>query len=113
VPDRSVSVSPGSGRATWSLENFKLPDYHDIFNSLMHGKPVGVGTVDMAMTWFGGGEVTHVRDADNGFTGRKVTGTSHISWTVRMGDFSFTAAESGQKSLASEVWKERNGVFFS
>ena len=49
----------------------------------------------------------------NGYTGRKVTGTSHISWTVTMGNFSFTASESGQNSLTSEVWKERNGVFFS
>jgi hypothetical protein len=30
-----------------------------------------------------------------------------------MGNFSFTASESGQNSLTSEVWKERNGVFFS
>jgi hypothetical protein len=32
-----------------------------------------------------------------------VTGTSHISWTIRMRDFSFTADQSGQKSLVSEV----------
>jgi hypothetical protein len=63
----------------------------------------------MSMTWSGGGQVSHVRDTANRFTGRKVTGTSHISWTVTTGDFSFTAAESGQTSLTSEVWKERNG----
>jgi hypothetical protein len=113
VPDRSVAVSPGSGRATWMLENFEIPDFHDIVNSLTHGKPVGTGLVDMSMTWSGGGQVSHVRDTTNRFTGRKVTGTSHISWTVTMGDFSFTAAESSQTSLTSEVWKERNGVFFS
>jgi hypothetical protein len=95
------------------LENFEIPDFRDIGNSLAHGKPVGTGVVDMAMTWSGGGQVSHVRDPVNGFTGRKVTGTSHISWTVTMGNFSFTASESGQNSLTSEVWKERNGVFFS
>jgi hypothetical protein len=113
VPDRSVKVSPGSGRATWTLENFEIPDFHDILNSLHHGKPVGTGLLDMTMTWSGSGPVSHVRDAANGFTGRKVTGTSHISWTIQMGDFSFTADESNQISLVSEVWKERNGVFFS
>ena len=95
------------------LENFQIPDFHDIVNSLTHGPPVGTGVVDMSMTWSGGGQVSHVRDTANGFTGRRVTGTSHISWTVTMGGFSFTADESGQNSLTSEVWKERNGVFFS
>ena len=94
------------------LKNFELPDFGDFLNSLNHGAPVGTGVVDMALTWSGGGQVSHVRDEANRFTGRKVTGTSHISWTVKMGDFSFTASESGQNSLTSEVWKERNGVFF-
>ena len=95
------------------LENFQIPDFHDLLNSLHHGKPVGTGLLDMTMTWSGGGPASHVRDATNRFTGRKVTGTSHISWTITMGDFSFTADESNQISLTSEVWKERNGVFFS
>lgn len=108
-----MSVSPGRGRATWELENFEINDFQTGLNSLQHGPPVGTGVVDMTLTWSGGGQVSHVRDAKNGFRGRKVTGTSHISWSVEMGDFSFTADESGQMSLTSEVWKERNGVFFS
>jgi hypothetical protein len=95
------------------LENFEIPDFRDIENSLSHGPPVGTGVVDMSMTWSGGGQVSYVRDEANGFTGRKVTGTSHISWTITTGDFSFTADESSQQSLTSEVWKERNGAFFS
>jgi hypothetical protein len=95
------------------LEDFEIPDFHDLLNSLRHGSPVGTGVLDMTMTWSGGGQVSHVRDTANQFTGRKVTGTSHISWTITMGGFSFTAEESGQTSLVSEVWKERNGVFFS
>jgi hypothetical protein len=95
------------------LRGFELPDFHDLLNSLQHGKPVGTGLIDMKMTWSGGGQVSHVRDPVNRFTGRKVTGTSHISWTVKTGGFTFTADNSGQKSLTSEVWKERNGVFFS
>ena len=95
------------------LENVELPDFHDLNNSLNHGPAIGTGVVDMTLTWSGGGQVSHVRDTTNRFTGRKVTGTSHISWTVTTGGSSFTADESGQNSLASEVWKERNGVFFS
>ena len=95
------------------LKNVEIPDFHDLLNSLTHGKPVGTGLVDFTLTWSGGGQVSHVRDETNGFTGRKVTGTSRISWTATMGDFSFTSGESGQTSLTSEVWKERNGVFFS
>jgi hypothetical protein len=106
-------VSPGSGRATWTLEGFPIPDYHDIVNSLTHGSPVGTGVVDFHMTWSGGGTVTHERDVTQRFTGRKVTGSSHISWSVSSGGFSFTAAEDGQTTIASEVWKERNGAFFS
>jgi len=106
-------VSPGSGRARWALEGFEIDDYGDFLNALNHGPAIGTGILDMEMTWSGGGEVSQVRDSDNGFTGRKVAGTSHISWSVQMGGFSFTAAEAGQVSLVSEVWKERNGVFFS
>ena len=106
-------MSPGSGRATWTLEGFEIPDYQDIINSLTHGPPVGVGTVDFHMTWSGGGKQTHVRDASQRFTGRKVTGTSHISWSATIGGFSFTADDNGQTTIASEVWKERNGRFFS
>ena len=95
------------------LENFEIDDFHDLLNSFHHGKPVGTGLLDMTLTWSGGGQVSHVRDTTNGFTWRKVTGTSHISWTITMGGFSFTADESGQTSLTSEVWEERNGVFFS
>ena len=95
------------------LENVELPDFHDLVNSLNHGPAIGTGVVDMTLTWSGGGQVSHVRDTTNRFTGRKVTGTSHISWTVTTEGITFTAAESGQTSLTSEVWKERNGVFFS
>ena len=106
-------MSPGSGRATWTLEQFEIPDFGNIVNSLTHGAPIGVGVVDMTLTWSGNGDVTHVRDTAQRFTGRKVTGTSHISWSVSSGSFHFTADESGQTSVVSEVWKERNGVFFS
>jgi hypothetical protein len=113
VPEHSIAVSPGSGRATWTLENFTVPDYGTYENSFTHGAPIGQGVVNMTETWSGGGDVTHVRDTMEGFTGRKVTGTSHISWSVTSGDFSFTADDAGQTSLVSEVWKERNGSFFS
>jgi hypothetical protein len=106
-------VSPGRGRATWTLKDFKIHDFHDLLRSLHHRRPVGTGLLDMTMTWSGGGQVSHIRDTTNRFTGRKVTGTSHISWTVKIGGFSFTAARSGQTSLTSEVWKERNGAFFT
>jgi len=82
-------------------------------NSLTHGDPIGKGVLSFTLTWSGGGDVSHVRDATQRFTGRKVTGTSHVSWSVTEGDFSFTADDSGQTTVASEVWKERNGIFFS
>jgi hypothetical protein len=106
-------VAPGRGRATWTVEDFELEDFGTLGNALTHGAPIGAGVLTMTMTWSGAGEVTQVSDPANGFTGRRVTGSSHISWTVEMNGFLFTADESGQKSLVSEVWKERNGNFFS
>ena len=29
------------------LEDFEIDDFHDLLNSLHHGKPVGTGLVDM------------------------------------------------------------------
>jgi hypothetical protein len=95
------------------LEDFEIEDYGDIVNALTHGDEIGEGVLNMTMSWSGRGEVSEIRDADNGFTGRKVTGTSRISWNVEMEGFSFTADTAGQTSVVSEVWKERNGVFFS
>jgi hypothetical protein len=60
------------------LENFK-PRLPRLPQFAQPRPPVGTGVVDMAMTWSGGGQVSHVRDEANRFTGRKVTGTSHIS----------------------------------
>lgn len=107
-----MAVSPGSGAATYTLTDFHVPDFGSIPNSLF-GSPTGSGVLSMVMTWSGGGEVAEVRDAENGFAGRKVTGTSHIEFTVDFGSGSYTAASEDQVSIASEVWKERNGVFFS
>lgn len=112
IPPHTVAVSPGSGQATWTLNGFRLPDFGTIPNALF-GSPVGSGVLDMTMTWSGGGDVTHVRDPKNGFVGRKVTGTSHIEFTINFGSGTYTAASEDQVSLVSEVWKERNGVFFS
>lgn len=112
IPSHSVRVSPGSGAATWSLSGFRLPDFGNIPNALF-GSPVGSGVLDMTMTWSGGGEVTQVRDAAVGFVGKKVTGTSHIEFSVDFGSGTYTAASQDQVSLVSEVWKERNGIFFS
>lgn len=108
-----MSVAPGRGRATWTVEDFEIDDYGTLGNALSHGAAIGAGVLNMTMTWSGGGAATQVSDAANEFAGRRVSGTSHISWTLEMSGFSFTAEESGQKSLVSQVWKERNGVFFS
>jgi hypothetical protein len=74
IPEGSVAVSPGRGRATWMLEGFELPDFHDIVSALLHRPAVGTGVVDMTMTWTGGGQVSHVSDTAVDFTGRKVAG---------------------------------------
>jgi hypothetical protein len=112
IPAHTVAVSPGSGAATWSLSGFPLLDFGSIPNALF-GSPIGSGVLDMTMTWSGGGAVTRVRDAENGFVGRKVTGETRIEFTVDFGSGSYTAASEDQVSLVSEVWKERNGVYFS
>jgi hypothetical protein len=44
------------------VENRELPDFRDLLNSLNHGPAIGIGFVDMSMTWSGGGEVSHVGD---------------------------------------------------
>ena len=105
-------MSPGSGSATWTLSGFTVPDYGSIPNALF-GSPIGTGVLDMTMTWSGAGDAVRARDTDNGFLGRKVTGTSHIEFSVDFGSGSYTAASQGQVSVVSEFWKERNGRFFS
>jgi hypothetical protein len=109
-----VSLAPaGAAYVVATYDSLPVPDFGSIPNSLFGPGPIGSGVLDMTMTWSGGGEVTRVRDEENGFVGRRVTGTSHIEFTVGFGTGSYTAASADQVSLVSEVWKERNGVYFS
>src|SRR6266566_6934175 len=40
VPDKSVDVHPGAGKARFALEGFKIEDYHDLVNALADGPSV-------------------------------------------------------------------------
>lgn len=112
-PD-NVSADPSRGRATFTVADVILPDFHDTISALLHKPPVAIGTLALKVKWFGGGKPERVDDDVNDFGGTVVRGRTSVWFHVDGDDgFSYTSDTHGQKSVVGEVWSERNGVFHS
>jgi hypothetical protein len=112
-PD-NVSADPARGRARFVVADVILPDFHDTISALQHKPPVAIGTLTMKVSWHGGGKLERVDDDENDFGGTVVRGPTSVWFHVDSDDgFNYTSDTHGQKTVAGEVWRERNGVFHS
>jgi hypothetical protein len=112
VHPANVIADPEHGRAKMVVEDFLLPDFHDVLAALNHAPPVAMGTLAMKLRWHGGGKRERVDDDENDFGGTVVRGPTSIWFHVESDDdFTYTSDTEGQTSVVGEVWRERNGVF--
>jgi hypothetical protein len=119
IPDDSVEVSPGSGRASYHVRNLQTLDFHDFVNdSLFHG-PSTPTTLDFRIEW--GGPITdrrNIKDAANGFAGEFVFNSATMVWSAfepeRAGGPTRYISDPANTSHSdfAMVGHERNGVFF-
>jgi hypothetical protein len=118
LPEESVEVEFGKGRA--SLQGFDVSvfDYGTLANALFGPvpSPLLTGSVSFKVAWGGAGQRVHVRNTDpvyGGFAGEFIRNTAQMEWTATVGDYAFVSDPLATSSSAfAEIGRERNGSFF-
>jgi hypothetical protein len=116
VPHDSVSVSLGSGRASFTLTTDVFDD-HDLQSSLTKVFPSGfpqIANVTFAVEWSGILANQHVRNEAMNFEGDFFATGSTIEWSsFNPSGFQFTSEPANPARLVGAViGHERSGVFF-
>lgn len=113
VDEDTVEVSPGSGRARFTVEELETRDFHNIVNAISGG-PSDPAEVSFDMRWSGNGR--HVVQTDGStFTYDSFINTATVEWSgVNKATgmrFRSDPASTSQTKFAA-VGFERNGRFF-
>ena len=115
IPDASVDVDPGAGRARLLVRDLEVEDYFTLENALLDGNSIPAH-VSFDCRWFRPTGITRYRNAaaDQQFVAQFRETSAVVEWSVREEGFEFTSdAASTSVSVIAEVGHERNGVFFS
>jgi hypothetical protein len=110
-------VNPETGEARLRVQALKIPDFHDILNSLglVPGPPPVPSRVSFEVRWAGHGAPVDLHDATSGFSGHYVPGPATISFTASNNSSSvvYSSDATGQSDVGTPgVGTEQNGVFF-
>jgi hypothetical protein len=112
LPDDSVTVNPGAGRAIYRASDLQVADYGTIDNAFsgLEGVPA---TVSFEERWSGIDQRLSIKDRDARFGGEFVRGSAQKAWSAVVGDFLFESdpLETSSSDFAS-LGTERNGAFF-
>lgn len=117
MPHDSVSVSLGSGRASFNLTT-DIFDDHDLQSSLTKVFPTGfpqIASVTFAVEWSGVLDHQHVRNEAMNFEGDFYATGSAIEWSSvnASSGFQFISEPANPAGLVGAViGRERSGVFF-
>jgi len=112
LPDDSVKVNPGAGRAIYQASDLQIEDYGTIENAFngLDGVPA---TVSFEVRWSGVDQRLTIKDRVAGFGGEYVRGSAQMAWSAVVGDnlFESDPLETSSSDFAS-LGTERNGAFF-
>ena len=123
VPDDSVEIDLGGGRASLRLANIAVTDAHDLANSLTKGRgfpnppipPIAPvpAIVSFDIEWFNVLSQAHVTNEAQNFTGEFLETMATISWSAHEKGFDFFSEPPNPvRNVYSVICHERNGVFF-
>lgn len=115
IPDSSVDVNVGAGRARMQVTDLETEDYHDICNALADGPSVEA-EVSFDVVWSGPTGKTRLRNdaSDQRFTALLLTTNATVEWSAEEDGFEFQSDPANTSTVVyAEVGEERNGVFFS
>jgi hypothetical protein len=113
VPDDSVDVKPGAGRARFAMKDFAIRDYHEFVNSLLPDGPWEPATVSFDVRWHDIQSRYNTSQPSWGYAGEFVVTKASIEWSSEQEGFSFQSdPASTSVTDYAIVGHERNGVFF-
>lgn len=112
LPDSSVRVNPGEGKAIYQATELQIQDFGD-FNTALSGAPGTPATVSFDVRWSGVDKRVNIKDPASGFGGEFVRGRAQMSWSAVVGDNAYQSdpLETSSSDFAS-MGTERNGAFF-
>lgn len=113
MSDDAVEVDFDEGTASLRVEHQHVRDYGNLLNSLGNG-PSAPATVSYAVHWRGVKDRRHVHNSTLHVSGLFLDTGATIRWTGRNDatGFVFRSEDEGQKVIAAQIGRERNGVFF-
>ena len=110
----ALSVNPGAGRASLTVPNATVFNYHDIVQSLATGPAAPTAQVTFTAEWSGVTSRQNIRNAGDGHAGEFVFTGARLAWTAIAPPYVFASDPIGTSSSSfALVGHERNGVFFS
>jgi hypothetical protein len=115
IPDHSVDVNPGAGRARLRVTDLETEDYGDLCNALSDGVSVEA-EVSFDVRWSNPMEKARIRNAatDQRFTGLFSKTNATVEWSAEEEGFEFESDPARTSRVVwAEVGEERNGRFFS
>lgn len=112
LPEDSVQVNPGAGRAIYRADDIEIADYGNFGNSF-GGGPGQLAIVSFEVRWAGVKDRLNIKDESARFGGEYVRGSAQMQWKARIGDIEYVSdpIETSFSDFAS-LGTERNGVFF-
>jgi hypothetical protein len=112
IPESSVEVDFGQGRAELRVENAQIEDYGTFLNSLFGG-PSDPATVSFEVHWAGRSPQQRVVDTAGEMEGQFIRNAATMEWSATTPNYEFVSQPaSTSSSLFAEIGHERNGVFF-
>jgi len=112
LPEDSVEVDFGTGRAELRVERAEIQDYGTIPNSLFGG-PSEPATVSFEVHWAGRSPRQRVVDSAGEMEGQFIRNAATMEWSATTAKYEFVSQPAGtSSSLFAEIGHERNGAFF-
>ena len=112
VPENSVDVDFGKGRAELRVENTEIEDYGSFLNSLFGG-PSEPAAVSFEVHWAGRSPRQRVVNAAGEMEGQFIRNAATMEWSATTANYKFVSQPAKMSSsLFAEIGHERNGAFF-
>ena len=112
VPEKSVEVDFGTGRAELRVQRAEIEDYGSILNSLSGG-PSEPATVSFEVHWAGRSPRQRVVDPAGEMEGQFIRNAATMEWSATTAKYEFVSQPARtSSSLFAEIGHERNGAFF-
>ena len=113
IPEDSVAINLGAGRASYQLSDVSARDFFSIPNSLNNGASARA-SASFAIQWSGVKDRRQVHNDTLHVSGLFLDTGATMQWSASNDQgFSFASDDDGQTVVSAQIGHERNGVFFS